>query len=285
VAPPICRRTPCRLTLLSALFGISTMRRFAVHLLWVALIWSAEIPQLLALYIPRLTKPNRSRLYLVTQDRGCGDGRHFSREEIVSAIRSTLLLSVCGPLIHQPSPACSAPSSDASISPCSRPTNGGGANCVSTASVKQVDLFISPWTWAEGISAEEVIGRLKGAIATDGTLSLVGQNYVDGRYICRVRAARNFCTDEIEFVVNPADRVVIFRSQQVDGPDTVSDFGANRKRLDELRRRIGVVDVMGAEFASADSGPREGTVGQLRAFWGLQSGGGYESVLLDDIDE
>jgi Protein of unknown function (DUF1499) len=130
-----------------------------------------------------------------------------------------------------------------------------------------------------------VIGRLKGAIAADATLTLVEQNYVDDRYVCRVRATRNFCTDEIEFVVNPADRVVIFRSQQVDGPDTVSDFGTNRKRLDELRRRIGVVDVMGAEFASADSGPREGTVGQLRAFWGLQSGGGYESVLLDENDE
>ena len=62
----------------------------------------------------------------------------------------------------------------------------------------------------------------------------------------------------------------------------MSDFGANRKRLEDIRKRAGIFDVMGADFDSADSGPREGTAAQLRAFWGFQSGGGYESILLDE---
>lgn len=217
----------------------------------------------------------------------------LSRKHVFSAIGSSLFLGGVA-LILVPSSAEAATTGVASISACTRPAAGSGAssNCVSTASVKQVDLFISPWTWRDGISVDEVVGRLKGAIASDATLSLEEQQQSaaaaapdkSNRYYLRVRAARNFCMDEIEFVVNPADRVITFRSQQIEGPDNVSDFGANRKRLDELRKRTGVLDVMGAEFDSADSGPREGTVGQLKAFWGLQSGGGYESILLDDDD-
>jgi len=168
-----------------------------------------------------------------------------------------------------------------SIAPCKKDPGGAPANCVSTASVKQVDLYMAPWVWQEGTSAEEVVGRLKGAIEADASLSLTEQ--IENRYL-RVKAARNFCYDEIEFLVNPADRVVTFRSQQVEGPDSVSDFGANRKRLDELRKRTRVLTAMGEEFSSADTGPREGAVGQLKAFWGLQSGGGYESILLDEDD-
>jgi len=97
-------------------------------------------------------------------------------------------------------------------------------------------------------------------------------------------ADRKFAVDELLFRVDPSDRVITYRSQQVEGPESVSDFGANRKRLEEIRKRIGIVDVMGAEMASADSGPREGVSAQLKAFWGFQSGAGYESVLLDEED-
>lgn len=141
---------------------------------------------------------------------------------------------------------------------------------------------MAPWTWPEGTSVDEVVGRLKGVVDADGALQLVEQQ--DNRYF-RVRAARNFNYDELEFVVNPADRVITFRSQQVEGPDSVSDFGGNRKRLEDIRKRIPFLQVMGAEFDSADSGPREGVGGQLKAFWGLQSGSGFEKVLLDEEDD
>lgn len=219
-----------------------------------------------------------------------GSSSLISRKNLFSELAwITMSASVASLSLLAPPPARAAAADDPttsssySIASCVKPSTGGPANCVSTASVKQVDLYMAPWTWPEGVAVDEVVGRLKGVIDADPALTLVEQR--DSRYF-RVRAARNFNTDEIEFVVNPADRVVTFRSQQVEGPESVSDFGGNRKRLEEIRKRIPFLQVMGAEFDSADSGPREGVGGQLKAFWGLQSGGGYEKVLLDeDFDD
>ena len=174
---------------------------------------------------------------------------------------------------------CSAAAAEeVRIASCPKVTSGP-ANCVSTASVKQVDLYAAPWTWSdESVSADVVFARLKGAIAADSSLEIVEKEDL----ALTVRADRKFAVDEIQFRVNPTDRVITFRSQQVDGPESVSDFGTNRKRLDDIRKRIGIVNVMGAEMASADAGPREGVSAQLKAFWGFQSGGGFESVLMDE---
>ena len=189
------------------------------------------------------------------------------------------------------------PATTGSIESCRRSTSSsnGNNNCVSTASVKQVDLFMLPWSWPESISSDEVISRLKGVVAADQTLSLIdasttttttnnNNNNNNQNYFVRIRAARNVCTDEIEFLVNPNDRVMTFRSQQVEGPDQVSDFGANRRRLDEIRQRLKVVTVLGSSDNDDDhrGESREGLTGQLKAFWGFQSGGGFESILLDE---
>ena len=192
------------------------------------------------------------------------------------------------------------PATTGSIESCRRSTSSsnGNNNCVSTASVKQVDLFMLPWSWPESISSDEVISRLKGVVAADQTLSLIdasttttitnnnnnNNNNNNQNYYVRIRAARNVCTDEIEFLVNPNDRVMTFRSQQVEGPDQVSDFGANRRRLDEIRQRLKVVTVLGSSDNDDDhrGESREGLTGQLKAFWGFQSGGGFESILLDE---
>lgn len=161
------------------------------------------------------------------------------------------------------------------ISPCQRSTDPSVAttNCVSTASVRQLDLYMPPWTF-NGMTKEEVVARLRGVIASDSTMMLV----VDQPNYLKAQASRNFCTDELEFVVNEADEVVTFRSSQVSGP-AVSDFNANRKRLDEIRvkARLGI---MGQEYELADPSS-EGPLGQLKAFYGLQSGEGFEDVNLD----
>jgi uncharacterized protein (DUF1499 family) len=170
-----------------------------------------------------------------------------------------------------------------SIAPCEK-TSTGTNNCVSTASVKQVDLFMLPWTWPSDTSVDEIVSRIKGVIAADSTLSLVDSNAdrrdTEESYLFRVRAARNVCTDEIELLVHPIDRVITYRSRQVEGPENISDFSANRKRMDDIRQRLAVVTVLGED--SADNGPREDLSGQLRAFWGFQSGTGYEAILLDE---
>jgi uncharacterized protein (DUF1499 family) len=161
-------------------------------------------------------------------------------------------------------------------------STGNPVNCVSTASIRQFDSYAPPWTWQDdnNLSADAIIARLKGAIAVDPNLTLIAQT----SDTLVVTAQRNaFCTDQIIFRVNGIDRAVTFSSRQVSGPDGVSDFGANRKRLERIRQSTKVLSIMGSELDSADAtAPRESVTDQLKAFWGLQSGGGYESVLLDE---
>jgi uncharacterized protein (DUF1499 family) len=124
------------------------------------------------------------------------------------------------------------------------------------------------------MTKDEVVARLRGVIKSDASMMLL----VDQPNYLKAQASRNFYTDELEFVVNEADEVVTFRSSQVSGP-SVSDFNANRKRLDEIRvkARLGI---MGQEYEVPDPSS-EGPLGQLKAFYGLQSGEGFEDVNLD----
>ena len=67
--------------------------------------------------------------------------------------------------------------------------------------------------------------------------------------------------DEVEFLVRADDRVVLFKSTARRN-GSVSDFGANRKRIDDIRRRGAVFGLMG-DGLTADSynggGRRGGT--------------------------
>ncbi len=154
------------------------------------------------------------------------------------------------------------------------------APCVSTANVKNLDLYLPPWTFDR--SSDEVMSRLKGSIVADSSCQILQQ---EGNQYLKVEAKRNdlFSTvDELEFVINGKDQVVFFRSRSSnDNPD----FGINKKRLEEIRKRAGIFGVMGEFMNSADSasvGQRgNGPLGQLKAFYGLQSGGGFEDVVLE----
>ena len=80
--------------------------------------------------------------------------------------------------------------------------------------------------------------------------------------------------------------MVVFKSSEKDLANAgTSDFGANRKRVEELRKKSGgVFSLMGEGLMTADSyeggaaGKRNGFGGQLKAFYGLNSGQGYEGV-------
>jgi uncharacterized protein (DUF1499 family) len=194
------------------------------------------------------------------------------------------------------------------IRPCDTSANSN-TNCVSTASVKQVDKFMLPWTWPESISGTEIISRFKGIIASDQTLSWIQQDQdlvsdptsistttttstTTGQgaiAFLRFRAARNVCTDEIEILINSNDRIITFRSQQIEGPENISDFGSNRHRLEDIRKKLKVVTILGSNGNDSindnnnnNNESSEGLSGQLKAFWGFQSGGGFESILLDE---
>lgn len=155
--------------------------------------------------------------------------------------------------------------------------------CVSTSNVRQIDLYSPPWTFAT-TPANEVMSRLKGAVTADPSCRIVGQ---DGSAYLEVEAKRNdlFGTvDRLEFVVNERDEVVTFRSA-ADAVSVGPDFGTQRRRLEEIRNRAGIFGVMGDTLNTADtrtSGERgNGPLGQLKAFYGLQSGAGFEDVLAE----
>lgn len=164
-----------------------------------------------------------------------------------------------------------------SIEKCS---TSGKAPCVSTSNVRNLDLYLPPWTFDR--SPDEVMSRLKGSVVADSSCQIVQQ---DGNQYLKVEAKRTdlFSTiDELEFAINPTDQVVTFRSlASNDSPD----FGINKKRLEEIRKRAGIFGVMGEYMNSADSASSSergyGPLGQLKAFYGLQSGGGFEDVVLE----
>lgn len=165
-----------------------------------------------------------------------------------------------------------------SIEKCS--STGKGA-CVSTANVRNLDLYLPPWTFDQ--NPDEVMARLKGAIAADPGCKIVDQ---DGNQYLKVEAERNDLfgsIDSIQFVINEKDQVVFFRSNVINNES--GDFGFNKKRLSEIRKRAGIFGVMGESMMSADSATNSergnGPLGQLKAFYGLQSGGGFEDVVLE----
>mmetsp|Transcript_29990 Transcript_29990/g.72760 ORF Transcript_29990/g.72760 Transcript_29990/m.72760 type:complete len:301 (+) Transcript_29990:148-1050(+) len=160
-------------------------------------------------------------------------------------------------------------------------TTAKASQCVSSSNVRQLDLYAAPWTFSDSLNADEVMSRLKGAIVYDTSTTIVQQ---DGSEHLVVEAKRDLFgnKDTIEFVINGQDNVVTFRSETT----ADSDFGyQQRRRLDDIRKRAGIFGVMGDTFNSADSvttGERgNGPLGQLKAFYGLQSGGGFEDVLAE----
>jgi len=153
--------------------------------------------------------------------------------------------------------------------------------CVSTANVRNLDLYAPPWTFEQ--SPEEAMARLKGAIVADPGCTIVDQ---DGSQYLAVDAERNDLfgsIDRIIFIINDKDRVVFFRSSTMNNEN--KDFGFNKKRLGEIRKRAGIFGVMGESMMTADiatdSQRGNGPLGQLKAFYGLQSGGGFEDVVLE----
>lgn len=170
------------------------------------------------------------------------------------------------------------------------PTVGKNSNnnCISTSNIKQLDTYSPPWTFE--VSPQEAFARLKGIVNSDPSLDLVEIDEEDKYMRIETKRLAASVVDYIEFIVKDDDKVVVFQSAEknpVDGGaggSGISDFGAIRKRLEDLRRRSGgVFGVMG-EGLTADSfdggafGKRNGLGGQLKAFYGFNSGEGFESV-------
>lgn len=154
--------------------------------------------------------------------------------------------------------------------------------CISTSNVRQLDLYEPPWTFAS--NADEAMARLKGAVEGEPLNSIVPSEDNTSRHLLvdSKRSKLGQTAYRMEFIINEADGVITFRSsaqEDITGPD----FGLQRRRLAEIRERAGSFGMMGEGLNSADSkttGEKGyGPLGQLKSFYGLQSGGGYEDVL------
>lgn len=162
-----------------------------------------------------------------------------------------------------------------------------GDDCVSTASIRDAKGSYSP-PWTFETSPDEAFARIKGVLVSDDAFVITEVDDT-ARYV-RAYAKRlaSVNRDEVEFLVRGDDKVVLYRSTaRLNG--SVSDFGANRKRIDDIRRRGAIFGLQG-DGLTADSlngggetNRNNGPWGQLKAFYGFQSGEGFEK-LFDEED-
>ncbi|EJK44386.1 hypothetical protein THAOC_37074 [Thalassiosira oceanica] len=198
------------------------------------------------------------------------DAEH-SRGDFVSSLGSVLLSTVALPSASHADEETTTTAR--SIVSCATDAD----DCISTANIKAKDLYSPPWTFE--VSPDEAFARIKGVLKSDDNI-VVTELDEEQRYIRSYAKRITADGDELEFLVKGDDKVVLFKSfAKKNG--SPSDFGANRKRLETIRTRAGVFNVMG-EGLTADSsvemGLANGPFNQLKAFYGLQSGKGFESV-------
>ena len=154
-----------------------------------------------------------------------------------------------------------------------------GINCVSTKNIKQVDLYSPPWTFE--VSAEEAFARLKGAISAERSMEIKEIDAED-KYI-KFEVSRGLSRNIGELIIKDADKVVTFKVEEEVGGGSFAELGGVRSVLETIRKSSGVFEVMGGgmtadSYGDVSVGRGGGVKGQLKAFWGLQSGSGYEEV-------
>lgn len=213
------------------------------------------------------------------------DGR-----ELLSTTRSAFLSSACGAVLSTvllPAASVAEDESPPEPKPAVRSIKSCLVedDCVSTANIKDAKGSYSP-PWTFEVSPDEAFARIKGVLKSDESF-VITEVDDNARYV-RAYAKRIVVdADEVEFLVKGDDSVVLFRSSARKN-GSVSDFGANRKRIDSIRKRGAVFDLMGGGM-TADSYDGGGAAskgnnpwGQLKAFYGLQHGTGFEAVFEEE---
>mmetsp|Transcript_30486 Transcript_30486/g.34748 ORF Transcript_30486/g.34748 Transcript_30486/m.34748 type:complete len:230 (-) Transcript_30486:286-975(-) len=200
----------------------------------------------------------RSSLNLLATPQSRGD---FLEKVLVASLTSTLIF-------QEP---VGAIDSQSIIQPCKVRRS---ANCVSTASVKQLECYVAPWTFE--VSASEAQKTLRTFFIADP--DIYEAIYEEKNYI-RVNAIRGLAKDRLEFLFDEEEKFVKIRSSEISETPSMSDFGANRRRLDEIRKVVNIFDVMGGGGYDSIETRGTGPLGQLKSFYGLQSGAGFEDVL------
>ena len=148
--------------------------------------------------------------------------------------------------------------------------------------------YAGPWTFS--CTPEEAFSTLLDILKSESNSITIKTLDKEAMYIQAIANRNLGVSDTIEFYVKGDDQVIIYKSIQngLDlSPDSkekdVNDLGANKKRLERLRKMSdGKFGVMGEmkedDYMDAAKGGSNGPLGQLKAFYGLQSGSGFEDV-------
>lgn len=136
-------------------------------------------------------------------------------------------------------------------------------------------MYSPPWTYSS--SSEEAFDNLKAALSKDEKVHIT---LSEPPSRISVDVDRQFPRqDEVKFSVLQDDKVITFVSKEKDDGALLPDFGFQKTRLGQIRESAGFSE-MGSSIGSSDTaGKRESFKTQLKSFYGLQSGSGWEDVL------
>lgn len=175
------------------------------------------------------------------------------------------------------------------------------SSCISTSSTKGDALksYVAPWTFQ--CTPEKAFRTLLDILEqqelnnNDESIKVAFVD-MDGFYIEATAKRKSLLslggiTDRMEFLVKPDDNVILYRSRQLPDENSnndgsgkdLNDLGANKKRLGRFRQLSnGLFNELGTENDYDYTGRKgvggNGPLGQLKAFYGLQSGAGFEDV-------
>ena len=174
----------------------------------------------------------------------------FAAPRLVASLGLSILLS----LPVTPPAYADVPS----IQPCA-----ADARCVSTSTVSSLRGYASPWLVGKGTTAS-LTSELKsrGYKLTMLKAEVGGEDYVRGQ-------AEG---ETVEFLIKPADGVVLYSSTS-----PASKFSL----YDPLKQLTSILTESGFQNGATEGQEykKEGFVGELKAFYGMQSGKGWEDVL------
>ena len=121
------------------------------------------------------------------------------------------------------------------------------SNCISSSSITSLDgKYGIPWTYNK--DAKDEYNELVNIVKSNKLLKLIDIN--DDNYYIHAEAKSAVPPtgiDDIEFLLNPIDKIITYRSNSRDliyaGTDPLPDGGSNKNRLEEIKRALGVKEM------------------------------------------
>lgn len=125
------------------------------------------------------------------------------------------------------------------------------SNCISSSSINSLEKYGRPWSFSK--SPNDEYNELKSLIQKDAYLTLVESELpgVENNKLYLHATAKSAVPptslDDIEFLINPLDKIITYRSSSRDvlmaGFSMVPDGNSNRNRLEAVRRQLGLSEM------------------------------------------